>query len=484
MERYLMILEVSQKQAYIFASRKLRDNLLRSEEIRFVTSPEFFKACCPDAYTDDNLVYVGGGHTVLQFADPARARSFAAAVTERVLRQFPEMELFVKLRHYDEEKTAGENLTLLSAALEEKKARRRASFARRSFGIDAEQKPVVSYPAIPLPVNRAPAGWQLTNDGERLAGADNFLAVVHIDGNAMGARVQEIYRTAGNDWDACVAKLRQFSQSIDTHFSQAYNEMTAELAAVLPSLGWDAQAHAFPVRKVIGAGDDVCFLTAGSLGLDCAVSFIRHLNGKRNDADGKGYAACAGVVIVHKKYPFRTAYDLSEALCSNAKAFGASIDKTGGISAIDWHIEFGQLKDSLSKIREDYVTDDGARLVMRPYAVSGSGVPAERQYDFFAAVLSQLRDCSKKLPRSKVKSLREAFKQGELETRLALRSSNMEELLYVGIEARSSDWLERAWKEGKLVKEVFYTDPEGVRRCLYFDAIEVMDHTTLWREEP
>ena len=41
--RQLMILEVSQKQAYIFESTKLRDNVKRSEEICWVTDPEYFK---------------------------------------------------------------------------------------------------------------------------------------------------------------------------------------------------------------------------------------------------------------------------------------------------------------------------------------------------------------------------------------------------------------------------------------------------------
>ena len=42
--RQLMILEVSQKQAYIFESTKLRDNVERSEEICWVTDPDYFKA--------------------------------------------------------------------------------------------------------------------------------------------------------------------------------------------------------------------------------------------------------------------------------------------------------------------------------------------------------------------------------------------------------------------------------------------------------
>ena len=51
------------------------------------------------------------------------------------------------------------------------------------------------------------------------------------------------------------------------------------------------------------------------------------------------------------------AYDLSEELCQSAKRLAKSLDPDGSnASAIDWHIEFGQLKNDLSEIRRDYET--------------------------------------------------------------------------------------------------------------------------------
>ena len=43
----LMILEVSQKQNYIFASRLLLHNQLRSAQIAYVTGSDFFRVACP-----------------------------------------------------------------------------------------------------------------------------------------------------------------------------------------------------------------------------------------------------------------------------------------------------------------------------------------------------------------------------------------------------------------------------------------------------
>lgn len=99
MERYLMRLE-----SPIFGSRELKENIARSAEIRFVTSPEFFEAVCPQTYSSENPVYSGGGHTVLQFDTQEGAEAFSRELTLRVLRDFPKMELFVKIQQYDSAK--------------------------------------------------------------------------------------------------------------------------------------------------------------------------------------------------------------------------------------------------------------------------------------------------------------------------------------------------------------------------------------------
>ncbi len=473
MARMLMILEVARKQAYIFASRRLKDNLQRSEEIRYVTSTEFFQEFGESLFREkDHLVYTGGGHSVLQFESEEDAREFAAALTERVLRQFPEMELFVKLLPYDPTKSPGENLQALSAALEAKKARRRASFYRRPVGFSEKPTPVDSYPSVCLRT-QAPDGWTLTDENDKLAGEDSYLAVVQIDGNAMSKRVQEIYEEEKNSWEKCREKLQCFSKRIDQDYAAAFQEMTEALAKKLPKMNY------FPVRKIIGAGDDVCFITAGSLGIECAVSFLERLSQKTNEADQKPYTACAGVVLIHKKYPFRQARDLSEELCRSAKSF----DPSGKISAIDWHISPGQLKSSLEEIESDYRTDDGCLLTLRPYVVAG-GENVPRQYSCFRSLVKQLQD--KTLPRSKVLRLREAMKQGEAETRLAILQMQMEDILYLGVEDREPQWLPKTISGQMPAKDAFYTEKIGeksVRRCLFFDAIELMEHMELWREE-
>ena len=375
LDRVLTILEVSRKQDYIFSSKKLRENADRSNEIAYVTGNEFFHESAKGLYDEQsNMVYAGGGHTVLQFDSKDQAVAFTRAVTEAALRRFEGLEIFAKTLPYDENKTPGENLSALSAALERKKALRQSSFRQMSFGVEAldslqnyrpQRAERTDKEKIPGVLPAPPEGWEYPKQLADLSDG-NFIAVVHIDGNAMGGRVSRVYEKCSSDWEECRKCLRRFSDGIQADFEEAFRQTVQTLLTSDRGL----QPPVLPIRPIILAGDDVCFVADGKIGLECARIFLEHLTALTNQEDGKPYAACAGVALVHQKYPFHQAYDLAEELCSSAKRYGSSLDGEGHISAMDWHIEFGQLKENLSEIRKDYETEDGCRLELRPVTVA------------------------------------------------------------------------------------------------------------------
>ncbi len=453
----LMILEVSRKQEYIFAKKELKENALRSRQIDYVTSSSFFQDVAkkvaeeaagteaePLYCEEKNLVYAGGGHTILQFSSREKAVAFARHVTEEAMRRYQNMEIFVKTMPYDQEKTPGENLQALSEALERKKALRQASFRQGSFGVEALDKESLA-PEPEQDEKRKqndkakkfdpPEGWSYPVQMEDLAGEDNFVAVVHIDGNAMGKRVAALCEEReAADWNQCCETLRRFSAGIQEDFEAAFNDM---VQTVLES-NLELKQPNLPVRPVILAGDDVCFVTAGNIGLECARVFLEKLAEKKNPVDGKAYSACAGVAIVHEKYPFHQAYDLAEELCSNAKRFGAELDKNGVVSAMDWHIEFGQLKDSLAELRKDYETEDGNRLELHPVVVCApDGVdltPANvRNYTSFRIMCEAMQREYGKIARGKLKDLRTALQQGKVESEFFLHDKQIRDLLIMGL---------------------------------------------------
>jgi len=485
--KVLTILEVSRKQDYIFASKKLRENAERSRDIAELTGSGFFRSAAAGLFDEaDNLVNSGGGHTVLQFDSRDKALAFARRVTAAALRDYPELELFVKTVDYDPAKSPGENLKALTSALEEKKALRQSSFRRLDFGVellrDVDERPRPDRSRRGENERLKVDGFRYPNQLDELAGKDNFIAVVHIDGNNMGVRVGRIYDQFENsaDWELFRTKLQEFSEGIQHDFEDTFRETAGAVARWCPS------GDVLPIRPIILAGDDVCFVTAGSIGLECARLFIERLTQKRNKADGQGYSACAGVAIVHRKYPFHRAYQLAEQLCDNAKEYGAALDDSRQVSAMDWHIEFGQLKDSLSELRKDYLTEDGLHLELRPVVVvdapQGTKVPPGRTYQYFRAMCTALEKKSGVIARSKLKQLRTALKQGEVESRFFLQGKEIGKLLYDPLEAAYplKDWKDKLKDKGAFLP---FEEKDGtVSRCLFFDSIELIDHFTPFEE--
>ena len=499
-----MILEVSQKQNYIFASKRLKDNADRSQQIREVTESSFFKAVAAPFYNEaENLVYTGGGHTVLQFSNEMSAVSFARMVSSEVLHRYPDMELYIKQINYDSNKSPKENLRDLTSALEIKKSRRASAFRWLSLGVEKLDREFWGPKHDTMPLSPArltqqvspPDGtkypWEfeqlrLKDSRKTAPHTDSFIAVVHIDGNAMGRRVEKLLDEIA-DWEKACSLLRRFSSSVDEDFVSAFYETVACLLRCKPEL---REQEYLPIRPIILAGDDVCFVTAGSLGLECSRMFLEALSSRINSGDRKGYAACAGVALVHYKYPFHMAYNLAEELCSSAKRFGQNLDADCRISAMDWHIEFGQLKDGLGEIRDDYYTEDGNRLELRPVTVSvpeNISLPekmAVRSYAYFRSLCGALQGEYGKIARGKLKDLRTALKQGETETRFYLADRQISHLLYHPFDAKyqNADAYHKALTRimtlrAPETKEAF-ADPDdtGIKRSLFFDALEMIDH--------
>ena len=213
MGRYLAILEVSQKQAFIFSSNKLKDNIRNSAIIEKVLSPEYIRETlkCEEYSDSENMVYSGGGHTVLEFDDDTKAKKQIQILTEKIYREFRGLEVFAKLVEYDDFQNAKSNISNLISELEKKKSIRKSAFKQGTYGLEyidtntlsAKEADVVSLDEIDIEIERKtiekklhPEGYKIAKKFEDLGGEknnSNFIAVVHIDGNGMGKRVEEFY---------------------------------------------------------------------------------------------------------------------------------------------------------------------------------------------------------------------------------------------------------------------------------------------------
>lgn len=431
-ERYLVITEVSQKQAYIFRRNELQINVSNSAAIAWITSPDYFKRAAGGAFSEkQNLVYAGGGHSVLQFESEKAAKEFCRKLSLKAHKEFPDMEVFTKVAKYDEHldldergrvvafdpenapndpKVNAANIRHLIEELEKKKSVRQSTFHQGTFGI--EKLDSTDFAPVPFYTKEEekakdnlqyivwksakeedqrvlPDGFEMPGKFEDLGGSkgeSNFIAVIHIDGNGMGNRVLDFQKSlpgAPEKWDEFREKLSVFSKKIDADFKEAFLEMNKAIAFNLEKKDPDKKERRnrkleqltlvdgiLPVRRIITSGDDICFVTEGRIGIEAAAIFLEKLAAIKG-GDGKPYGACAGVVIVHSHFPFYRAYDLAEQLCGHAKSVNAEIagSRATEISSIDWHLEFGEMQDRLKDIRKEYETMDGRQLELRPYIV-------------------------------------------------------------------------------------------------------------------
>lgn len=503
MPQYLAILEVSQKQAYIFGTKWLAENAKRSEIIRYVTE-ELYKKC---GASKDNLVYAGGGHIILQFsgdtpeAAEKRAREVIQTVTLTAYRSYG-LEVFAKLMAYHNDKLPGDNLDELIRQLEKKKSLRLSAFHQVDTGLEMECK--ATSVSVPDEERKQKPDFLYKHPIQfhDLIDQEGKIAIVHLDGNGMGKKSKEVTQDGEENWAICCKNHQTFSKNVDNAFQAALNA-TIERVERAQSTGKLEQIGCFkydtyhPVRPIIAAGDDICFVTAGQLGLECAAYFLRYLR------EHSPYTACAGVAIVPEKYPFYRAYQTSEELCDSAKKYVAQLAAAGPegkeYSAIDWHVEFGQGKKSLSDTREDYIMEDSFGgedpehplhiMNLRPLCVTGQeegGTLSYRSYAYFINLIRDMHTYS--IPRSKLKGMREAIHQGIDETMYYVRKNSIKQLGKKAFDSKHQYSAAAVLANGGKRDTAYFTDVEEegrtfCRHSLYFDAIELLDHITLLEEE-
>lgn len=479
MKKLLLIMEVSQKQAYIFKNKELKKNIDASYTIDEITSSGYFEKYFPEYYNEEkNLVYSGGGHTILVFDNDVeendntgkenQAVRFAKKLSKQIFCDYDGLEVFIKIMDYNENDDPSKKIQNLMQKLEEKKAIRRASFRQGTFGMEVlQEKKDAKTRREEKMEGEEITPYKLVTQLEKLGGNkddNNFIAVVHIDGNLMGKKVQEndevidgILKpqgnklTSGEKLDIYRAEKQKFSKDIDDLFQDAYNDMQnvvkkqiengnlKDLSLEETKENGEKQIN-FPIRRIIRAGDDICFVSEGRIGIECAVEYMKAL-WKRSKGEN---SACAGVAIVHQSYPFYKAYEIAESLCSSAKKYNASLDKEGcaNACAIDWHIEYGEMYGGLDEIRKHYVDADGKSILARPYFVCGDekyeGKAGNRTYANFKQTMEEMEyalhnkcedEEDRMIARRKLKELRTYLKESDEAVDAYFKKSRLDQYL-------------------------------------------------------
>lgn len=515
---YLVLVDTSGIQSYIFGSNRLRENVGASHLVYLATQgwileePDVFlpiphnvrdssvepsvaiERSLPGGEVAAEVVHAGGGNLSVIFRTEQAARMFSRALSTKLLTMAPGLDAVLVIEPFSWESSLAAAMERAHRQLALKKASREWSQPLLGLGVTASCRStglVANYleaaPSIDGPPDNpisveTKAKWEqnaaakrrlersldvLTDSGlqipdqfehlGRSSGEFSYIGVVHADGNGVGKAAQALTRRYLNH---CGDENRLYIQAL-RDFSQRIER--ASLAALNECVGavvrWRYSGQHISIRPIVFGGDDVTFVCDGRVALQSAQVYLEAFHRQMiPDATGSlvPAVAAAGVAIVKINYPFARAYALSEQLCKNAKQVVRR-----RTPALDWHMAQGGLLGSLGEIRRqeyDEERNDAGEvtrsLLMRPVTVGDNQVLGWRSWENFVALQ---RTFHQRWPKNKLMALRETLREGINSTKIFTRNYGP---LPTVANLDESQYSKTGWQEG---------------RCVYFDAIDMIE---------
>ncbi len=212
---------------------------------------------------------------------------------------------------------------------------------------------------------------QIAYNIEEIVGKNNWIAIIHADGNGIGNIVKAV---AANQAD-----MSKFSKMLDDITKIAANKAYDSL---IENNRFD-ETKIIPLRPVVLSGDDMTLICRADLAVDYTKKFIEEFEiqsqnilkglSLHNEENKKfiedGLTACAGIAFVKASYPFHYAVHLAEILCSRAKKASKRIDKDLAPSCLMFHKVQDSFIEDFSKIAERELIPSGTKLTFEagPY---------------------------------------------------------------------------------------------------------------------
>ena len=455
------------------------------------------------ADVDVNLIYVGGGNAALLCKSQEIAKKVVAVWSLNLLKEVPGIRAVVGCCEVEESfqsayRKALNNLNACEEGLPFGASLGSLPVVRScaTTGLPASvssrednQNEWISYPAaskreqVGTEDHPGPARKYIANEfksvlkeGQRFAidldgelggvKGESHIAVVHADGNGMGEYLDKVINKEYEKDTDFLHYLRAFSASVSMLSRNALKETLVYFRDALPLLeGLRFRENVFPFRPIVYGGDDLTFVCDGRVGLHLTGYYLQEFaKGRIIVPDGEGQQkvdACAGVAIVHTKFPIAQAYHFADELCGLAKARRRDENKNNeekSGSWLDFQIIQEGITESISTLRDfQYRSLEGQKLHQhRPYKVPDA-------WETFVKILQAFR--SKQWPRSRAKSLLQVLARGPTETARFIDGTHWRGTILPDVSGVDANAKEKGWTGG--------AEPE--RTTPYFDPLEVLD---------
>lgn len=562
----LTMIDSSGIQNYIFGSNRLQENIGASELVYQATTLWAFNALYECKFrdnvenrtswnwklndreieTDENIdaeiVYAGGGNTLIIFRDKGRAIKFSQNLTRHILEDAPGLTVAVQHVEFDmqQDKLTTKRKELLKKLAAHKQSRLPSSpllglgvtavcestglpAARTNNGgieingkihslkLSSKEETRLISPEIERKL-----GWRnlstdrledfvgkdiirfydfpsKMDDLGRIKGEESYVAVVHADGNKMGKHINKIEKRI-TDWQNVsksnrkyIQGLRNFSEAVNT---AGINALKTVLSELVKNISRDEKTGEYYVAEKVPMNENKLPFRPLVFGGD-DVTFV--CNGQLGLSLAAMYLKAFEKETSKLNLPDMYAC-AGIAIVKNhypfARAYALSEQLCGSAkkayrqddycSALDWHFAPSGLSSSLGSIRK------------REYCIRRiSDKGEEQEYSLTRRPLRLRRadaDQSGRYWEKGVERVIRAFKNGEWEGK-----RNKVKGLYAAL--REGPEKTKSYRENfglpklpELIPGAAETLENGWlgTECVYFDAIELMDHyvpLTLWEED-
>ena len=204
-------------------------------------------------------------------------------------------------------------------------------------------------------------------DVEKMTGKNDWIAIIHADGNGLGQVVQKI----GHH----IEDFKKFSMELNNTTIAAANDAFRKVS---PENGW---RQTIPIRPIVLGGDDMTVIIRGELAIEYVTEFMEKFEQYSSEgnlrpilekAGMKRLTSCAGIAFIKSSYPFYYGYALAEQLCKYAK----KTEPHTSISSLMFH----KVQDSFINNYEDIIqrelkTSEGSSFCYGPYFLNEGEQP-------------------------------------------------------------------------------------------------------------
>jgi len=376
MAKYLYGASVQGIQGFIFETNKLQEIVGASEIVKGIEK-EF-----TDNYSSSEIILNAAGNIKAIFDSEEALKKVVLEFPKQIMEQAYGISISQSVVTLKGDEPSQDELNLLEQRLKVQR-NRVANPLDLSLNImelnPSTSKPIVSYEKRQkksVPIDRATKQKLVAykrflernphlkefGDISSFSNGKNKIAVVHADGNGLGALLPTLSKKG--------IKLSNFSKALDKATKRAFSR---------------AKEDGMSIRDVILGGDDMVVVCNANDALTFTKNFLKYFEEETESSSdiGSKLTACAGIAYTNEKYPFHYAVSLAEELCSQTKKHAKALVERENLEFVPSSLMFHNIQSSnfqsWDKFVEDELTITNDRQTIRcdfgPYYLDHRGQP-------------------------------------------------------------------------------------------------------------